>query len=680
MNDASRGARPTRRRAAAGRVSPGGGSASAIEAPAVLASLLSPLLERFLETAPAAAWIKDERGRYLYVNRFYAMRFGAEPEALLGSTDAEYFGESTGQRFRASDIVALRDGETPALLEETVERDGTTSIWLKRKFAFEDASGRRLVAGTSVEITEHERAREALDRQKAVLTAALSAMSDAVTVTDAEGRFVLVNPATVSFHRFADASQCPGSQAAANAIIAVLDPDSGEPVPPSQRAVERALRGEMVTEQHYLLERRDTGERWHASYSFGPVRDAAGAVIGAVIVRRDITVARLTEAALRESERRLRRTQSLAGLGGWRWDEAERRMWWSEEMFHLFRRDPGRGPPADLDEACDHLRTADALRVRSAVRIAFSEDVPIDCEVDVLDANGEPRQLLLRGVMERDPGGRVVAVEGIARDVSAERRLEQMAAQRRHDLEQLMHREVALQTVAAIAHELNQPLSALLAYSEAALQLLDVDPLDKNLRRAVQGCRDQAARAAVSLRDLVNPLHLGEEKTAPFDLEVVLSDALAEVRRAAHAHVDALVHLRGVIPPVEGRRLLTGKAVVNLLRNGLEAMAHLPPGEQRLSLRLEPWASGAMVCLSVTDPGPGPEAGQIPRLFQPSLSTKRGSMGVGLAITRSIIEAQGGEVWHEPHAGPGTTFRLTLPVAIPAPQGTASAADPPGVT
>ena len=178
----------------------------------------------------------------------------------------------------------------------------------------------------------------------------------------------------------------------------------------------------------------------------------------------------------------------------------------------------------------------------------------------------------------------------------------------------------------------------------------------------------------------MSPLSGNEEQTAPFDFEEMLAGALTEVRRAAPTRFDALLHLTGAIPPVQGRRLLTGRAVVNLLRNGLDAIAHLLPEERRLSLRLESWASGAMLCLSVTDRGPGLDASEAQRLFQPSLSTKRGGMGVGLAITRSIIEAQGGEVWLAAHAGAGTTFRLTLPVAVPAPQGTAAAARPPGVT
>jgi two-component system, LuxR family, sensor kinase FixL len=214
---------------------------------------------------------------------------------------------------------------------------------------------------------------------------------------------------------------------------------------------------------------------------------------------------------------------------------------------------------------------------------------------------------------------------------------------------------------AALAHELNQPLTATANYVAAALRLIDApQPNLGHIRQAVAFASAQTQRSGDIIRRLRAFVERGETARRSEQVDVLVEEASAL----------ALVGLgdRGVtvkferdpaLPPVIVDRVQVQQVLLNLLRNAVEAMETSPVRE--LTLGTARWDS--MVAVSVVDTGGGIPPSIEAQLFQPFVTTKSQGMGIGLSVSRAIVEAHGGRLWVEPNPGGGSVFRFTLPVA-----------------
>ncbi|NTU59587.1 MAG: PAS domain S-box protein [Deltaproteobacteria bacterium] len=164
------------------------------------------------------------------------------------------------------------------------------------------------------DVTRRRRAEEALRESRAKLAAALASMTDAVFISDAQGHFLDFNEAFATFHRFPSREACLKTFAEYPELFEVYFPD-GSPAPVDAWAVCRALRGETVSNAEYSLRRRDTGETWVGSYNFSPIRDKGGAIVGSVVVARDVTDQKRAEAEKEQIEVRLRHAQKMEAMG-----------------------------------------------------------------------------------------------------------------------------------------------------------------------------------------------------------------------------------------------------------------------------------------------------------------------------------------------------------------------------
>jgi PAS domain S-box-containing protein len=264
-------------------------------------------LRAILDSAFDGIVTADETRTIVQANPAAAAMFGTSEGALLGSSIDRLIPD----RLRGRDldhVKALAAGGGPAT--------GRTQVWGLRsdgqEFPIEAAisrvslEGQRLYTAVLRDVTDTRRTQEELRVGKAKLEAALASMGDAVYISDARGAFVHFNDAFVRFHRFANRDECLRTLPGYPAILEVRTAD-GSVATLAQWAVARALRGESATSVELGLRRKDTGDAWTGSFSFGPIRNAEGAIVGAVLVARDVTALKKMQAELERSHAALRR-------------------------------------------------------------------------------------------------------------------------------------------------------------------------------------------------------------------------------------------------------------------------------------------------------------------------------------------------------------------------------------
>ena len=269
---------------------------------------------------------------------------------------------------------------------------------------------------------DFRQANAALLESRAKLESALASMTDAVFISDKQGRFIEFNEAFATFHKFKNKQECAKTLAEYPAFLDVLLP-GGELAPLEEWAVSRALRGETATNAEYTLRRKDTGETWVGSYSFGPIRDQAGAIVGSVVAGRDITESKRAEMALRDSEARRNLALDAARAGSWEWEIETGRNTWSEELWKLYGLVPHACEPsyeAWRQTVHPHDREAAERALQEIVR----QEGEINLEWRVLDPGNGERWLMSRGRPLRDAAGRVTRYLGVVMDITERKRAE----------------------------------------------------------------------------------------------------------------------------------------------------------------------------------------------------------------------------------------------------------------
>lgn len=218
------------------------------------------------------------------------------------------------------------------------------------------------------------------------------------------------------------------------------------------------------------------------------------------------------------------------------------------------------------------------------------------------------------------------------------------------------------QMTSALAHELNQPLTAIMNYVRAAQRTIAAldDPAAVRARELIEKAADQTGRAGQIIKRLRDFVEKREASRAEEDLNKTIEEALAlALVGASEANVKVAVDFDRSIPPVVMDRIQIQQVIVNLVRNAVEALQDVA----RRELTIATWPDEPdYVGASFADTGPGLPDEVSSRLFQPFVTTKEKGMGIGLSICQSIVEAHGGRLWATPNEGGGTVFHFRLPV------------------
>lgn len=309
------------------------------------------------------------------------------------------------------------------------------------------------------------------------------------------------------------------------------------------------------------------------------------------------------------------------------------------------------------------IHSEDRERVLAAHAEAYVGRRPVACEYRVQTRCGRTLWLRDECLPVLDRAGRVLHLQGILLDVTERHHAEAEMREWHEEMERLVELQVAAQTAAAIAHELNQPLNAIASYNAAALRLLRAgNPQPERLQHALEQGAEQVQRAGRSMRDLLALLHKGETPTEGVYLNAAVREAVSIL--VADGYIDgvkAVVDLMPDLPRVRANRLQVQKVLANLLRNAVEAIHGCGRARGVVKVRTDVAEGMARVCVEDDGPGLDPQAAQ--RVFEPFFTTKAHGIGMGLAISRALILAHGGRMWVENVAPHGCRFCFTLPLA-----------------
>ncbi|HYY28628.1 MAG TPA: PAS domain S-box protein [Chthoniobacterales bacterium] len=310
----------------------------------------------------------------------------------------------------------------------------------------------------------------------------------------------------------------------------------------------------------------------------------------------------------------------------------------------------------------EDLAKLEEWRASSRDRLRTGE--PFEAELRFRRADGEYRWVMNRAVPLRDKQGKIVKWYGISVDIEDQKRAEEALQKAQAELAHVTRVTTLGELAASIAHEVNQPLGAISNNVNACLRFLATG---SDSLQEVEGALSDIIKAVDRTNSIIVRMRALAKKVSPemtqLHLEEVVTDVLGLIhheltRRQITIHTE----LPKDLPPVLGDRVLLQQVLLNLVMNGLEAINEVADGERKISIRgrRHEHEGRPAVLVSVQDSGVGLKPAEVDRLFEAFYTTKEHGIGMGLAISRSIIEAHSGRLWVAPTSGPGATFEFIL--------------------
>jgi two-component system sensor kinase FixL len=412
--------------------------------------------------------------------------------------------------------------------------------------------------------------------------------------------------------------------------------------------------------QEYRLITRSGAIRWFRDQNLA-LPDAEGRVTRIQSIVLDITEHKRMEDALHESRRKYRDLYEGSRDGTAAGDLAGRLLHANSvflDMLGYTATEIGRLTYRDITPA---RWLADEERI--VHEQVYTRDYSDVFEKEYIRKDGSVFPVEVRIYLSRDNAGAPVGTWALVRDITERKKAEAQAQQHLAELTRAWHANTLGEMASGLAHELNQPLCAILNYSGGCLRRARKEQLSiDTLRGPMEQIAVQAQRAADIIKRIRGLIAKRELQRAELDIESLLKDVLGLLQSEADRNGIILVSsLANHLPLVRGDRVELEQVVLNLMRNGMEAMSEVNVARRVLTVSTSQ-PDRAHVEVAVTDTGRGVSPELAERVFESFFTTKHEGLGIGLSLSRRIVEAHGGRLWVESDGRSGATFRFTLPV------------------
>jgi PAS domain S-box-containing protein len=510
----------------------------------------------------------------------------------------------------------------------------------------------------SAGMAERERAAEALRESEASMSLAANAANLGLWVWNIpSGEERWVTEKWRQLFGFADSEPVTFDR-----FLEVVHPGDSERV---KQVVQHILEHGGEYEVDYRITRPDGSIRWIATH--GRVElDERGKPVLARGVSRDVTERKIAEEELRESEARFRTVANAAPVMIW--------MSGPDKLCTFFNKGwldfTGRSPEQELGNGwAEGVHREDIDRCLDVYQNSFNARESFTMEYRLRRSDGEYRWLLDSGTPRFASDGAFLGYIGSCIDITERKAAEVEARQSREQLELLGRVSLLGEMAASLAHELDQPLAAILSNATAAMQYLEQGKLDpEQLQEILTDVVGDGRRA----HDIMHNVRSAIKKGSAIRGRINLNDVVKAVTHMVH--LDAAAHFCKVemslarnLPAIDGDPSQIQQVLINLVRNAFDAMGDTPPSGRKVEIATTYNGDGT-ICVAVRDYGSGIPEPTLERLFEQFFTTKEEGLGMGLAIVRSIVEAHGGSIAAENADGGGARFRFRLPTKDGMPQ------------
>jgi PAS domain S-box-containing protein len=503
--------------------------------------------------------------------------------------------------------------------------------------------------GANVDIDDRKQAEEALRASERTLNLIINTIPMLAWSTDPTGSVEFLN------QRWLEFTGLSAEQASGFGWSVAIHPDDAKGLIDYWQA---ALDSGTEVDVEARMRRFDGQYRWFL-FRASPLRDESGKIVKWYGTNVDIEDRKRADEELRRSEAFLAEGQRLSRTGTFAWRPDTTKSVWSEELYRIHEIEPGTAISADIAQIGVHPDDIPLVYEAAARGVETRSDYEHTHRIVMPDGRIKFLHVMARAT--RDFEGRLEYI-GAVQDVTQRMLSEEALTKSRSELAHITRVMSLGILTASIAHEVNQPLAGIITNGETCLQMLDDNPPDIAGARetALRSIRDgnRASDVIARLRSLFKRREFVAEI---IDLNEATREAIAlssgELRRS---RVILQSELADDLPPVNGDRVQLQQVIINLVRNAMDAMREVEDRPRQLLIQTEMDGS-ENVRLIVQDSGIGFAPDTADRLFESFYSTKNDGMGIGLAISRSIIEAHRGQIWASLNHGPGSTFAFSIP-------------------
>ena len=379
---------------------------------------------------------------------------------------------------------------------------------------------------------------------------------------------------------------------------------------------------------------------------------------------REIVERNRAEEKLRQSEAYLAEAQRLTHTGSWVWQvEGREALYLSEEWYRIYGFEPEQGTPA-WEQRLQRVHLEDRARWQEAIDRAIGEKSEYEVDFRIVLPDGAIKHIRTVGHPVLNASGDLMQFVGSSTDITQRKQAEEALRQAQADLARINRMTTMGELTASLAHEVNQPITAAVTDANTCLRWLTRDQPD------VEEAREAASRIvkdAVRAADIINRMRSLFKNGTPQRELVDVNEAIREMivllrSEATRYSISMRTELSEDLPQIMGDHVQLQQVLMNLMINGIEAMRDIA-GPRELAVKSQR-AEDEQLMVTVSDTGVGLPPQQREQIFSAFFTTKRDGTGMGLRISRSIVESHGGRLWATDNPPQGASFHLTLPSKI----------------